>query len=330
MAEANDINYAAHLDHTIEHSYADLGNFLGLAVGIGACIAITVLTGGGAAVMIGTLTGTAGLAGIGGWVGEKLGSLIPPDSDSGRIARGSPDCFYGPEVKRAARMNDRTACESPGMALMETISPFLAPISPLGAIMSIISMARQIDRGITNYSAALAGQEVLESDSDAGAHAGSKIGDGSITVFINYWPAARKGDGVTPCDGKISQGIESIVIGGPQGSLVGTDERSEINRGQKFVQDVVGLIGDPLGSSLAVLSFVSDKLGVTPAKRFFDALSVGASVYGIIKGKASSLDRALSAGSAITGGSNLYGDLTKAPANRYVFDPDTMSPRARP
>jgi uncharacterized Zn-binding protein involved in type VI secretion len=249
------VERAAHVDHTIEHSHKDLGNFIGLGLGILAGIAI-VATGGLAAAPL-----ACGIAVLGGDIGTFVGGVFPNRADSGHIALGSPTVFYGPETKPAARMNDRTACYSPGMPTMERLSPWLAIVNPVFAGMSLLSAARGLNRAIViNFE--MEGIPVLPSDSEPGAHAGSRIADGSETVFIETWPAARDKDGVHPCDGKISSGIDSILIGGPQCRMRGTEERSEIDRGQRFVSKTISIAGNILkamrGDIGAIVSLIGE------------------------------------------------------------------------
>ena len=238
-----DVNLAAHVDCKVGHSAADAGFFIGLGLGILAGIAI-VATGGLAAPVIALACGVA-TASAG--AGEVIGSQADVE-DSGHIARGSPTTFYGPRTRAAARMNDRTACFSPGMATMESLA------SPAVPIFGALSGIRQGWRQLRVFAMNLRGEEILPTDGAPGAHPGSKIADGSRTVSIDRMPAARKEDGVHPCAGKISSGIESIKIGGPRGAMAGTEDRDEVDssmRGVAFVIDVVGNVaGGPADFAL--------------------------------------------------------------------------------
>lgn len=239
--QASDVELAAHVGHTISHTWADLGHTAGLAVGILAGAAIIYVGRSRLAVKLaaGVVTRVAG------W-GASIGSSFTRE-DSGRIIEGSPTTFYGPEIKPAARMNDRTACTSPGAATVEQVPG--------------IGHLRVGWRYVSNAWSYINGLEVLPSDFAPGAHPRSKIADGSRTVSIDRKPAARKGDGVDPCAGKISQGIESIKIGGPRGSMAGTENRSELDPMMRFQVFLADGIGAAAGGPMDFLLWFGEQFG---------------------------------------------------------------------
>jgi uncharacterized Zn-binding protein involved in type VI secretion len=80
-----------------------------------------------------------------------------------------------------------------------------------------------------------------------------KIADGSDSVFIEGWNAARNSDGTT-CAGTISDGCESVLFGGERIGRAGTTERTELSGGYRATIKVIDWIGTiaSLGSKVAI------------------------------------------------------------------------------
>ncbi|MFV0408831.1 MAG: RHS repeat-associated core domain-containing protein [Paracoccus sp. (in: a-proteobacteria)] len=113
---------AAHISHEIEHSSALMGFLMGAVVGlaVGAIIVAATVATGGAALAV-TAAVFAGMATTGGFAlrGMEYGKL--DKSLKGPITTGSPNVFYGPACKPAARaVLDVVACKDHGTKFLAT------------------------------------------------------------------------------------------------------------------------------------------------------------------------------------------------------------------
>lgn len=82
-----------------------------------------------------------------------------------------------------------------------------------------------------------------------GCHPGKLIAQGSETVFIERYPAARKGD-KTVCDGTISEGFPDVIVGSGRASYLDID--SEVPVWLEIGVMILGLVG-PIGEIVLVL-----------------------------------------------------------------------------
>lgn len=327
---------AAHVDCKIEHSFADLGQMIGGGVGLGVGIIVGVVVGSGTAGVGGVVVGAA-ITSFGAWLGEKIGSWATSE-DSGHIAKGAKRTFYGSLQKPAAHMECRTACFSPGMSIAEPLASTVGIV--LMPTVALFGLARGVSRSWTLLQMEMAGEEILPTDDDYGAHPGSKVAFGSSTVFVETWPAARKGDAIMPCKGKIATGIESILIGGETCAHPDATNMSEVDTGQKLVVTGIEFVGflAGLGVSAALNAlkfglFVTGQIGDYSGNRWLKgAAETGSVAVGIVEAvKTGKVPPELAIEIAKYGGEYLPGWLLPAdpPPPAYVYDPATGRVRPR-
>lgn len=112
---------AAHIAHEIEHSSALMGFLIGAAVGllIGVAIVATAVSGGAALAVIAAVGGAVASTGGAALAGKYIGEAIK--NPKGPISSGSPNVFYGPGRKAAARaVIDTVACKDHGTKFLAT------------------------------------------------------------------------------------------------------------------------------------------------------------------------------------------------------------------
>ncbi|HVK68277.1 MAG TPA: PAAR domain-containing protein [Polyangium sp.] len=221
---------AARVGDPIEHTNALLGAITGIAMGLAIGVAIgiagilTVATGGLAAVAFAVIgaaamacTGAVAGFSFGEWIGQKSKSI------SGVIKEGAKTVFIGQGCPPAARAYDKLACGDPPVTPGKVVVAAL--LGPLG----------MIGLGIYSFS---------RSD-----HGDARIADGSKTVYIEGFNAARETD-ETECSGKIVQGCKTVRIGGPRIQLL--PKRPEIS--EKFREWMARI--DKAGVLLGIISGV--------------------------------------------------------------------------
>ena len=172
------------------HSFALVGQLTGAAIGATIGVIAVAAGGVGAAIIIPLTVGGAAL-------GKTLGGLIPP-MKSGVIKEGSPNTFYGPERRNAARVMDPVDCADPAM--------MLNMFSPAGMLIQ-----------------ATTGWNPM---SIVASHAGSFVGEGVFECRINTKEAGRLSDR-TSCKGDIADGEKTVLIGGTPFGVVPRSEQSE-------------------------------------------------------------------------------------------------------
>jgi hypothetical protein len=167
-----------------------LGQLTGAA--IGATVGIIAVAAGGAGVALIVPLTVGGAA-----IGKTIGGLFPPIK-SGMIKKGSPNTFYGPERRNAARAMDPIECNDPAM--------MLNMFSPMGMLI-------QATTGWNPMSL-------------VASHSGQFVAEGVFECRINTKEAARLSDR-TSCKGDIADGIKTVLIGGTPFSVVPREEQSE-------------------------------------------------------------------------------------------------------
>ncbi|TKD04444.1 PAAR domain-containing protein [Polyangium fumosum] len=240
---------AARVGDPIEHSNALLGAITGIAMGLAIGVAIgvagilTVATGGLAAVAFAVIgaaamacTGAVAGFSFGEWIGQKSKSI------SGVIKEGAKTVFIGQGCPPAARAYDKLACGDPPVTPGKVVVAAL--LGPLG----------MIGLGIYSFS---------RSD-----HGDARIADGSKTVYIEGFNAARETD-ETECSGKIVQGCKTVRIGGPRIQLL--PKRPEISEKFRewmaFIDKAGVLLGIISGIGAVRVLFTQGIKGFLPALR---------------------------------------------------------------
>lgn len=228
---SHEILNAARKFDPIEHSFGLVGQLTGAVIGaiVGAAVVavVAIATGGvGALFAIGVIIGCLG---IGAGVGKLIGKLLPK-AKSGHIADGSPTIFYGPEMRNAARVSDPLECQDPLVSLAEKFASMpLAPvISPGGYLAVKLGLHKMI-----------------------GAHPGKRIESGVQEIFFDVemlWASRIKDR--TECDGRICEGIETILLGGTTGHTRPDSEVTEDSAivewtlwGLDWVGTILGVVG---------------------------------------------------------------------------------------
>jgi uncharacterized Zn-binding protein involved in type VI secretion len=171
---------------------------------------------------------------FGQWVGSQFS-----DDDSGNIITGARSVFIGEGSPQAARISDKVRCHD-----AKGTDPIIRFSSP------VFGLVRDIATLVTASS--------LE-DCAPGAHPGAFVADGSRTVLIELWNAARVSDAIYPCNGKIAKGCDTAHIGGATIGRAGTKKRSDVSgwlSGTVWVlTDVVGPAAGLIGARSRALMF---------------------------------------------------------------------------
>ncbi len=137
---------------------------------------------------------------IGHWLGGKIGSGLDwlfgttGGSESGKISTAAKHTFIN--GKEAARMRDSIECAG-STSTVETV------LSLLPGTNLLFGVARSAN-AIAN---------VLSGSTETSAHVGMNIAQGSLSVTIENYPAARVGD-ATKCDALVKSGSPNVGIGG--------------------------------------------------------------------------------------------------------------------
>lgn len=187
MAEAGP---AARKYDAVTHSLGQAGMIVGAVagalVGAAALVLIEVFTVGvGTPVAIGLVIATTG---IGAAIGKWLGGMV--EVKSGKISDGSPTIFYGKEIRNAARITDPLECADPLLEITE--NPIVQILSPAAFIASKTGLNKMIF-----------------------GHGGAFVWSGTYNIFCDTdFLLASRIESKTSCGGKVSEGIDTIILFG--------------------------------------------------------------------------------------------------------------------
>jgi hypothetical protein len=187
---------------------------------------------------------------IGYWLGGKVGSGLDwlfgttGGSVTGKITGGA--CVTFIEKKNAARMRDAIECAGSNN-IVDTVLHITTGGKGLADLLN-------------------AAGNVLTGNPSAGtAHMGMNIAQGSISVYIENFPASRVGD-ATKCDAIIKSGSSTVGIGGERITDPESEHRSEEGTGVANTIWLLNIIapilsiGGSLFKGLDNLLFSSDSI----------------------------------------------------------------------
>ncbi len=316
---------AARKFHFVGHSLALSGQLIGAAVGavVGGILAVVcALTGVGAVLCIGLLlTGI----GLGAALGKFLGSFIE-GIESGKIKKGAETILYGPEGLNAARIKNEVECQDPIAAGAKEV---------FGKALPVVSPA--IALGV-------------------GSHAGAFMNEGVWGIF--YEPegfAASRKDSQTSCGGKITKGIDSIILCGESIYVIHPSEITEDSAAVNWVLFGIDIVNTCLGfgalgkltkaAKIGKIALIATQLGIKTASQILKsagypnagkALDVVDNVIGIGTGIKSSKSAAETAEAVykdilpgITGISSTGKDIYTGPDVKTNRDMEDYSRRMR-
>lgn len=176
----------ARVGDPMSHSFAGVGAFFGLAIGIGGGIITGVLL---AETGIFAIQAGLNVAMLGITVGEMIGSQY--SCPSGSILSGAESVFAGPERTEHARLEDPIQCVD---------TPLIT--TQIAIMTSGIPPAAQ--------AAALVAMRLMFGD---GAHKGKVLNRGSSSVSVELRQAVRVSD-TSDCEAKVEKGCSTVLEGG--------------------------------------------------------------------------------------------------------------------
>lgn len=312
------LDQAARIGDTISHSYRELCTILmaGTALTIGVTV-VAIMRRPDKALM--QLQVVADCIEIAADIGAYAGSKLPADDDAGVIVEGASRTRIGPGTPLAARIKDGIKCGDPTGA---TIIPIVATLFMPG--VGLVWAGSEI---ATMAKALWSGECELHGQLPYGAHPGAKIAGGSETVFIEDRNAARRNDR-TSCGGHIAKGCETVLTGGEEVGLAGTEGASEMTdlgytlKGIGYIGSVLGVIEKGMGEGGEVkaaqlaLRIAADVARANGQKDLANSIDLARQIIGLVPSKIEkrTVPRVWK---TIKAGLNLTADDPRAP-HKYV------------
>jgi uncharacterized Zn-binding protein involved in type VI secretion len=233
-----DLRQAARVGDPIRHSHASVGAVLGAGIGLGA----GAVAGSFAfrALGLGAVELGVDITELGAFLGELVGSSFSDDG-AGCIALGAASVFVGDGMPAAARIEDPLACGDAGSGTARAAVTLFGLFNPFVLAAMAPSDPCAVSKG-----------------GMPGSHPRALVAGGVDAVLIEGLRCARAGDG-TSCGGCIARGSHSVLIGGTQGGLAGTEARDELSPSLRIGLEVLDGVGT--GAGLLAVSHAMTRRG---------------------------------------------------------------------